>query len=1339
VCAADCTTDNQCFTEECLNGPCRFCDTGTLTCLECRDSVRQLGAISISGIEGCPDQRSFACETGACVTDCYAFEDGQSIYLCDPTTEFCDAGRCVLLDWDWWDLAPASFAGLGAQRRIVAPDPANAWNGYTQAVDQRIPVKITAYGVEDWNRSPEMLVEVRGGPFYGSEWNTIGKISVHHRTMVQARTAPYTLTSPSPFNDLRLRLVTSPAGNPTGGATGLRERDVAFCVAAFLANVPGATADLAGATCSAQAQGSRYLVGYPVGLTDNDAISFCQDQGHAGCPTSSQGEHDFLQPGQPAIAVLDVIVDGGGAMNNITANKVCGYEGELLPVDNGAAKKITYGPFGSERSNQAAALRASCEPSQVPSDFIGLWTADGVATAEGDADDGVANQLSYAPGRVGQAFSFDSPADYLSPSPGILTGRDGLTVEAWVKTGDLRGGLVTIFSRPASCVEWKAHGRTVDASYTIWAGGRPLTVHCAGMDDPAAEARAYIDLPSTAPGANTSRYLAGGGSFGTPVETTYAKVRFDPATLTVDIGDQTFATSNGGRLGDGCLPADRADAAQPGCYVAIGNLEHLWRGENDVVDAASDVTSRASAVSFAQGRIGQALSFAGTRSSIVTGDGLPDDARGLTVEGWIKTSSTQTATIVRQASDVTDGGWEVGIEGGTGTLRFDLIGGFTDAGEKTILMGQANVADGQWHHIAVVLDATAGGDALARIWVDGALDVQVVDTAPWDIPSLVLDAAIVVGQGRNGARGFVGAIDDLGIWSKALDLDDILQVDPSVIGAIYAAGATDIASPGQGDGKCLPDETTNLPICTDEQIVTSLPLGVAASCMGPQDARASASFDLTGTAFAISGQADDVFTGSGTANVSDVSSSAQAWSIEAAGRCGYIGPTGWSGDPAADPGVAMLLPVRLLDDAAGIPQPCDADCRTRVVDELAVLTLNPEGMELRIADRVHQARKAGARLADHTWHHVAVVRAPDAVTVYVDGEIWLQTTDVPFLTQDAADLVDRIVIGQDSRCAIAPENCVDRSAAFSGIIDELAFYNRPLSGDEVDTIVAAGAKGRPLAQRPDPTCPGDDDGLLEFDRDLYGYALLNCNYYSPLPSDPSASIDFQNIVITREWPARSGAITFDNGDTCIVELDSVRTEPCYAWTGNDVSIDPGNDAVDFGSYVPFQTLEFGLFRSFGHDEGFERVSGPTYDLSLTVSGLPVRRTVKVGWSPDDAGGEDDLGNGSYPLASLAPDRRLEVHVAEDPAGYVCHLLEHTAAASMEACGNCVTGLMPPSNLTLNIFCEARFDVTVQVSTVLPELLIEGQVRTQGGASVAAERLTASNFSGQLATFSRMKP
>ncbi|MFT7582973.1 MAG: hypothetical protein ACI9MR_004659, partial [Myxococcota bacterium] len=42
VCAADCTTDNQCFTEECLNGPCRFCDTGTLTCLECRDSVRQL-------------------------------------------------------------------------------------------------------------------------------------------------------------------------------------------------------------------------------------------------------------------------------------------------------------------------------------------------------------------------------------------------------------------------------------------------------------------------------------------------------------------------------------------------------------------------------------------------------------------------------------------------------------------------------------------------------------------------------------------------------------------------------------------------------------------------------------------------------------------------------------------------------------------------------------------------------------------------------------------------------------------------------------------------------------------------------------------------------------------------------------------------------------------------------------------------------------------------------------------------------------------------------------------------------------------------------------------------
>jgi hypothetical protein len=46
-------------------------------------------------------------------------------------------------------------------------------------------------------------------------------------------------------------------------------------------------------------------------------------------------------------------------------------------------------------------------------------------------------------------------------------------------------------------------------------------------------------------GANFAQYTHSVSSPGTDVRTTYTKVRFDPATLKVDITDRTFATSTG--------------------------------------------------------------------------------------------------------------------------------------------------------------------------------------------------------------------------------------------------------------------------------------------------------------------------------------------------------------------------------------------------------------------------------------------------------------------------------------------------------------------------------------------------------------------------------------------------------------------------------------------------------------------------------------------------------------------------------------------------------------------------------------------------------------------------
>ncbi len=360
VCGADCNVDAQCFTERCLNGPCRFCEQTEHACMECRDVVKQLGALSIATIEGCPDTKSFACVAGACITECYAFEDGQSKYLCDSLLEYCDHGKCVMHDWTWWDLAPATFQGTGDMVYDVAPDPINGWPGYSQVVDQRVPVEVHAYGVTDYGSAPEIVVEARGGPFYGANWNRIARIMVHNRTLVEANQNPYVVTSPHPFNDLRLRLITAPYNNISGAATGLGAKDDQFCLADFKATaVAAGTPNAAPDPCYFRAQGSKYTLGYPADISPREQIGYCKDQKHANCPPASRSEHDFLWGGSPAVVVLDVQVDGGGAMNNITTNKVCSYEGGITPVDDGAPKKMFYGDISKELSPERDAYCAA--------------------------------------------------------------------------------------------------------------------------------------------------------------------------------------------------------------------------------------------------------------------------------------------------------------------------------------------------------------------------------------------------------------------------------------------------------------------------------------------------------------------------------------------------------------------------------------------------------------------------------------------------------------------------------------------------------------------------------------------------------------------------------------------------------------------------------------------------------------------------------------------------------------------------------------------------------------------------------------------------------------------
>jgi hypothetical protein len=94
---------------------------------------------------------------------------------------------------------------------------------------------------------------------------------------------------------------------------------------------------------------------------------------------------------------------------------------------------------------------------------------------------------------------------------------------------------------PQSCADLKAHGIAADGAYTLYYqanAAQPWTAYCARMATTPAE---YVTPTTPA----TGQYAAGGASPGTDVTSTYTRIRIDPSSLKITIGDRSFATSTG--------------------------------------------------------------------------------------------------------------------------------------------------------------------------------------------------------------------------------------------------------------------------------------------------------------------------------------------------------------------------------------------------------------------------------------------------------------------------------------------------------------------------------------------------------------------------------------------------------------------------------------------------------------------------------------------------------------------------------------------------------------------------------------------------------------------------
>ncbi|MGB2862711.1 MAG: LamG-like jellyroll fold domain-containing protein [Sedimentisphaerales bacterium] len=166
-----------------------------------------------------------------------------------------------------------------------------------------------------------------------------------------------------------------------------------------------------------------------------------------------------------------------------------------------------------------------------------------------------------------------------------------------------------------------------------------------------------------------------------------------------------------------------------------------------------------------------ALEFTGPGDFVeMTGYEGITGANPRTTTAWVRTT-TPNRTILSWGVNVAGQKWRIRSDATSG-LRVEVNGGYN--------YGVTNIADGQWHHVAVTFEDDGTPDALDTVlYVDGQLDAtadsldEPIDTSATGV--------VRIGESPWHNAPFVGLIDDVRIYDKVLTQQEIqlvMRIDP---------------------------------------------------------------------------------------------------------------------------------------------------------------------------------------------------------------------------------------------------------------------------------------------------------------------------------------------------------------------------------------------------------------------------------------------------------------------------------------------------------------------------------------------------------------------------------
>jgi len=444
---------------------------------------------------------------------------------------------------------------------------------------------------------------------------------------------------------------------------------------------------------------------------------------------------------------------------------------------------------------------------QMPG-LVSWWPAEGNPVDAAGGNSGVLlNGATFAPGKFGQAFSFDGSGAHvrIADNPSLhLT--NGLTISAWVKPTDAGYAYQVISKWDVGYTSQKSYGTWLSQSkfiFSVAATGDDLTGPYANLVSVGSvPPNQWTHVAATYDGSTMKVYLNGQ----LDNQTEFPNGIY-PGTNDLGIGAVVGGAPTGGNsfpisgLIDEPAIYNRALTAgeiqtiyvcqpPPNCMPGAG-LVSWWPGESNAVDSAGGNTGvLLNGATFAPGKLGQAFSLNGSGAHVRIADNPSlHVTNGLTILAWVNPADAGYAYQIVSKWDVvflpqnqkSYGTWLsqskfIFTVSATGD---DLTGPYAN------LVSVGSVPPNQWTHVAATYDGST-----MKVYLNGQPDNQA------EFPNGIfpgtndLGIGAVVGgvpAGEN-SYSFSGRIDEPAIFNRALSAAEIQQVFSCQLSPVLSLG-----------------------------------------------------------------------------------------------------------------------------------------------------------------------------------------------------------------------------------------------------------------------------------------------------------------------------------------------------------------------------------------------------------------------------------------------------------------------------------------------------------------------------------------------------------------------